>query len=435
MEDIPRRFPSTIPDRALALFSRSVNDYIHMMIQMELEFSHKLDPDRLARSIDLTLDAEPVLGCRWVPHWRGPWWERLDASERRSFWLVNGKDEYEAFKSQEIDPTVGPQIRACLWQSPDRDHVLLKVAHCVADAGGVKDICSDISHIYERLAREPNYQPEPNIRGSRDIWQVLRRIPVYAYPRILLNYLEEIRRVSNAKYGTYSLPVAGDSFGPLEFVHRFIPAERVSYLAEYGKAHGATLNDVILAAYIRTLGLHGDWNGRSRFLVIITVDLRQRYLPSKKATGITNLASNEYLDFGSSTDSSYDAMLQRIVDRTQDRKGSWIGIHSWLVGSPNLMLVPYSWMSRFYRSSVMRAIAKKNVPLDFTNGGPIDPESVTLDHKPTNARLLAPPAHPPLFILGLSGYAGTLSFSAGVYGPQNEVVEGLLDHLIHEFPK
>ena len=125
MKAIPKRFPSTIPDRAVGLM-HSVDDYFDMMIQMELEFPHKLDPDRLAKAIDLTLDAEPVLGCRWVPHWRKPWWERLDTGERRSFWPVNSKSEYEAFKSQKMDTSVGPQIKACLWQSPDRDYLLLQ---------------------------------------------------------------------------------------------------------------------------------------------------------------------------------------------------------------------------------------------------------------------------------------------------------------------
>jgi NRPS condensation-like uncharacterized protein len=169
--------------------------------------------------------------------------------------------------------------------------------------------------------------------------------------------------------------------------------------------------------------------------VIITVDLRQRYLPGKRAKGITNLASNEYLDFGSTMDRDFDATLQRVIDRTQRRKASWIGVHSWLTGLPYLLLVPHGWMSRAYRSLIMRAAAKNNVPLDFTNGGSIDPECVTLDHKPTSARLLAPSAYPPHLIVGLSGYAGTLTFSAGTYSSQKEVVDGFFDRLIYELPK
>jgi NRPS condensation-like uncharacterized protein len=257
MKAIPKRFPSTIPDRAVGLM-HSVDDYFDMMIQMELEFPHKLDPDRLAKAIDLTLDAEPVLGCRWVPHWRKPWWERLDTGERRSFWPVNSKSEYEAFKSQKMDTSVGPQIKACLWQSPDRDHLLLKIAHGVADAAGVKDICSEIACIYDKLASDPGYRPEPNMGGSRGIWQVLRHIPLYAYPRIFLNYWQETRCISNAKDGTYGLPVAGDPHGSLEFAYRFLSADAVSHLIGYGKARGATLNDVLLAAFIRALGLRGD---------------------------------------------------------------------------------------------------------------------------------------------------------------------------------
>lgn len=116
MSGIPKRMPSAIMDRVEAIL-RSIVD---MMIQLELEFPQKLDIDRLSRAVDLVLDAEPVLGCRWVPHWLRPRWERLNRSERRSLLLVNSQEEYEKFKSESIDPNVGPQIKACLWQSPWR---------------------------------------------------------------------------------------------------------------------------------------------------------------------------------------------------------------------------------------------------------------------------------------------------------------------------
>jgi len=59
---IPDRIPSNRSDNLIGAFDQLGE----MMIQMQLEFNHVLDADRLARAMDLTLDAEPVLGCRYV---------------------------------------------------------------------------------------------------------------------------------------------------------------------------------------------------------------------------------------------------------------------------------------------------------------------------------------------------------------------------------
>jgi len=280
---MPKRIPSTIPNKAITV-DRDFG-WANWAIQLELEFLRRLDVERLARSMDLILDAEPVLGCRWISHWRKPLWERLEKSERQAFELVYGQDEYEKFKSESIDSRIGPQLKACLWQSADRDCLLIKVCHDVADAGAVKEIAGAVSSIYCRLAQEPNYQPEPNIEGLRDIWQVMRHIPWHAYPGNYLEYWRQNWSVWRVGHSTYRLPLAHSQGETLGFAHRFFPADQVAYLIEYGRTHSATLNDVVMAAFIRALGLRGGCDGRSRLMASMTVDLRQRYLSSKRGEG------------------------------------------------------------------------------------------------------------------------------------------------------
>jgi NRPS condensation-like uncharacterized protein len=429
IQDIPKRIPSAISDQLVAHLSFAID----LMIQLELEFNNKLDVERLSKAIDIALDAEPVLGCRWVPHWRKPGWERLDRSERHSFWLVDSQDKYEAFKGKSIDSHIGPQIRACLWQSSNDDHLVLKVSHIVADAGGVKEIAGTISTIYAQLVHDPNCLPEPNLRGSRGIWQVLRYIPWRAYPGIYLDFLRETQHLVRAPHGTYTLPIADGPREPLTFVSRFLTANRVSYLVDYGRVHNATLNDVMLAAYVRASALRGDWDGRSRLMVATSVDLRQRYLPTKKAEAICNLSAVEYPDLDTDVGHNFAATVERVCAVMRRRKAGWMGVEGWL-GQLPLTMLPYSWRARFYRKVAQRSIDRNNLIPAFTNMGPIDPESVTFDCEPSNARLLPPPAYPPGFESGLSGYADTLTISAGVYPTQKDVVEHFLDAVVAELP-
>ena len=181
------RLPSVLTDR--------VTSYVaclwDLMIQLELEFAGKLDVERLAKALELTLEAEPVLGCRFVEHWRRPYWERCAQSAREVFALARSEEEYEAFKIASLDAGTGPQLKACLWPSSAGSRLLLKVGHEVADAGGVKDVASTVSRLYARLADNPEYRPEPDLKGSRGLWQVMRHVPRRAYPRIYLNFLRE----------------------------------------------------------------------------------------------------------------------------------------------------------------------------------------------------------------------------------------------------
>jgi len=429
MKEIPKRLPSAIMDRVEAMLLSIVD----MMIQLELEFPQKLDIDRLSRAIDLVLDAEPVLGCRWVPHWRKPRWERLDRNERQSFLSVNSQDAYERFKSESINLNVGPQIKACLWQSPDRDRLLLKVSHIPADAAAVKDIAGAISSIYTELAHDPKYQPEANLKGSRDIWQVLRYIPWQAYPKIYLNFLRETRMIGKARRGAYMLPFEDRARENLGFAYRFLPADRVAHLVDYGRSRDATLNDVMLAAYARALVLRGDLGGRSRIMVMNTVDLRQWYLPTKRAEGICTLSAGEYLNLGTDVGHDFAATLQRVCTITKRRKANWIGL-SQLVGALPFYSMPQSLLEGSFRKATQRLIDKHNLIPGFTNMGQIDRDRVTFDEAPSTARLLTPPTYPPHFAAGISGYAGTLTITAGVYRSQRNVVEQFLDAMVAELP-
>ncbi len=59
------------------------------MLQLEMEFEGGLDVKRLAKAVDLTLDAEPVLGCRFADNRYKACFERLEPGRRSAFRLTN----------------------------------------------------------------------------------------------------------------------------------------------------------------------------------------------------------------------------------------------------------------------------------------------------------------------------------------------------------
>ena len=408
MDTVPKRIPTTYLDRAIGFISFLID----LMIQLELKFAEALDIERLRKAVYLTLDAEPILGYRLVSHWHRPYFQRINRDSITAFYITEDFAEFNAFKRELIDPNQGPQLKVYLYHSSNEDRLLIKVTHNVTDVGGLNKITSIISSIYSRLKDEPDYKPVPNLTASRGSWQVIKRLKWYAYPRVYFNYLQGLL-VQMPRQGTHTLHFEKGSLIPLEFVHKLIPEERVASLKEYGGAHNAMLNDLMIAAIIRALVMEEKWDGQSHLRLNTSVDLRRWYLSNEQGETIANLSTMEVLSLKNDLGDSFLATLERVVTFMQKRKSSWIGMND-LIGSLPIMLLPDKWVSNLYQRMVQRAINKNNIAPGLTNMGEIAVDAITFDSPPDSAWLFAPPYYPPYFLIGLSGYDGTLSLSSVV---------------------
>jgi NRPS condensation-like uncharacterized protein len=429
MNNIARRLPAQLLDRAIDCCSIWANE----MIQLELDYPRHLDAERLREAFHLTLDAEPILCCRWVPQLRRPYWERIEKRSRDTFLLTSDKIEYEKFLNRSIDPTTGPQIEVCLWRCSDRDRLLLKVSHYVADAAGVKDIAARMSVIYSRLFSEPHYRPEANIHGSRSCWQVIRRVPWYLYPRLYLEYRRRSRDV--LPLVCHKLAIQEGPHTPLVFLHRLISEDRVARLSNYRVTSNATINDIMLTALLRAQAALGNWDGQTQLTMDSTVDLR-RYLAEGSAGAVANLsvAVPFFPNLGTNLGKDFASTLERIASITRERKANWLGVPE-LIGWYHLLVPRTHWMAtELCLMAYQRHIQNEAMRTNFINFGLISEDGVKFDSKPVNAWILTPPLYPPGFSIGVSGYAGSLTMSTGVYPSQEHIAELLFDKILVEIP-
>jgi NRPS condensation-like uncharacterized protein len=424
-----KQIKATVTDR-IGYSLRHVSDPV---IHMELVFRGKPDEARLARAFDLLLDAEPVLGCRFVVKWGRPCWQRLPVESRSCFTTVRSAEEYEACRSASLDAREGPQVRVFLLKDKAGHRLLVKVSHVASDAGGVKEIVASASRIYRSLKENEDFAPEPNDRGSRSILQVMRRVPWNAYPGIVLRH---VRRAYGNFFpsGTHTIPVEKTGHGRIVYSTRTIDAARAAGLADYARRRGATLNDMVVTAFFRTLAGSG-WDGRKALRLATTVDLR-RYLPGNRGAGICNLSAIEIISPGNDGVRDFESTLARVSSITGDLKARWIGLGDYASLVPTAGLLPFRWMDAFMGGLVLTGAMKQNLVVAFTNMGPIEPGDVTFDRRPEQAMLLVPPSNPGRFITGLSGYAGTLSLSAGVVpSTMRDIAPGqFFDRLLDQLP-
>ena len=427
---LPQKLPAVLFDGILLGYHQSGLGIF--IIQIELDFDCRLDVHRLRRAFEIVLDAEPILGCRIVPDPRRPFWVRLSPGERGNFFVARDETFYAEFLMAPLDPCVEPQIKACLWQKTGGDRLLIKFSHVAGDTGAAKEATARIAAIYRALADDPACHPEPNLAGCRDFSQVLHHVPWYAYPRIVMNFLRQTWK-SAVPPRSLCLTFPPGPRTPAVYIMRALSPERTRELAYYGRARGATLNDMIVAALYRALASVEGWDGRKRLRMQTTIDLRRWYIDGGKAAGICNLSLYEYPHLGRRLGDTFDETLALVSRATSHRKKDWPGLTDICLG-PLLKLMSHDRMLRTMLRASRRFLEEGNTMPALTNLGPIDRAAVTFDRPPVRAHALPPIVFPPLIGLGISGYDGGLTLSAGLPASAASRAEAVLDALLFELP-
>jgi len=430
MDTIPGRFPAAAIDKIIS--SGQDIGIADFMLQMELSFKHNLDGQRLAGALNLMLDAQPVLGCRLVTEKGKVYWERLTRPWPDIFFFTRDQAECDNFRDRPLDSGRGPQINACVLRAAGGDRLLLKVAHQACDSAGLNDIAAQLSHIYAQLGDNSDYRPQPNIHGARHCGQIMRHLPWYIYPALFFDFLRTTLSNQIPKK-SHALQVPEGPRLPFTFIIRHLSPAHVAHLAAYGQQHRATINDLMIAAFFRTLVKKEAWDGHAALRIQTTVDLRRWYIPSGKAEAVCNLSTYEHINLGTDLGADFAATLSRVSSITKRKKTARIGL-SELCTVPVAGLLPYNLLVKACDGLLHKRISSRNYPSGLTNLGLIQPETVYFDGHPVEGWILPPVVYPPVLYLGFSGYGTSLTLSAGVPLAAKECIEQFFAQMLQELP-
>ncbi len=435
-------------DRSFCVMSRVMENSIHhtalldrmlaawqevgwgeMVIHLECLFDVHLDAERLAKAVELTLLAEPLLGSRFVEDGKRAWFEALAPEEWRPLLVTESAEEYRAFVSAPFRHKEEQGLSAALLRQAGGDCLMFRVSHLVADAAATREAVAEVAFIYRRLKQYPEWRPERSGGGRRGLAQLTRRLTWGDRLAILRNHLRAgwrhlggVRRVD--------LPKADPL--PLGWVIRHVPANRVATIVAWGKQRSATINDLFVAAFMRSIagndrsGLGGSHRLRT------TVDLR-RYLPDKAAGGVCNFSAFELIDAGSEPFASYPDAVARVVAYTSQAKKNFVGLSDF-PSIPLLKRFTFRGLLAIFRRMGAAHGRRRTFPNTLTNMGQIAPHVVDFSVAPKAAYLLAPPIYPPAFGGGLSGFGGSITLSFGVPAQVKGEVERVVDMAIAELP-
>lgn len=302
MSPAPAAAPARLPAAPVA------RDIMHLVISV----GGRLDAELLHKAVRLTLDAEPVLGSRFVNHWLHPSWRRReDLDELPYFEIRETKNPEDELREALAGHLTSLPFQVLLVRE-ESDQVCIKLEHRLGDGAALTQVGYLLADIYTRLRNDPRYRPVPRVD-----WQPsIRPVSSLFSPRQRIDLLRAAFRMFRrlGPTGHWILPPFEGAVSPKDFVIRRLDPERVRRVGAFAYQRRATAYQVLLAAFFLALCDLVPHSGDRPLRMLCPVDLR-RYLGAAANPPICNLTGFAPLTLSPSPAPTLDDALGQIRDQ------------------------------------------------------------------------------------------------------------------------
>jgi len=425
---IPSRFRVTAGDQIIYL-SRFANDIV---IRAVVTLGGRVDELYLRRALRLSLDAAPIAGCRYVEGWWRPHFRRLGAVDEAALLQVipaYGPGDPEAslarYLLEPFEPFEGPMIRAALIRGQRDagrcDMLCVKAHHLFGDGAGMVEYLYLLAELYAALERDPDHAPVPNVNGDRSLRQVLRH---FSRRALLQGQGGAPPFFSDPRWALDLSPATG---GPPALLVRTLPPGRLASIHAYARAQGATVNDVLLAAWYRAVYRLVQPPPGTPLATPTHIDLR-RHLPGRRAGAIANLSQMTATCIGA----ELGATLADTVALVHAEMARIKAAPPAIALAVMLKAMPYRWQQKLLDTVVAR-MAEADHPMFaatlFNNVGALDPARLRFGAPVLNAYLTAcvPVGSALQVVVGACGERLNVNALIREIGNNRQVLETLLD--------
>jgi len=371
----------------------------------------------------LSLEAIPVIRCIF------------DSSSGRPFWKdmgFTGDDIVRVFPCEAddtgqsmsllvstIDITQEPQLRINLIRGKENgDTLCLIINHMVCDGSGFKEYIYLLCKLYTELENDAGYEPDLKFY-PRSAGQLFKGIGTAEKLGILFSKYD----LSRQKHKT-SMNLAGDAGSPF-IVTRRIGKDELSSIKEYAKSTGASVNDMLMAAYIRLLSRR---SGNERIVIPCPVDLR-KYITKNQKHGICNLTSNYFCDVTVGRDELFLDTLAKVSFQMKLQKDSSKCLKSVMMLEFVFRILPSRFLQRNFGKYFTIPV------VSYTNLGVVDKQLLRFGNNGvTEVYLTGAIKYVPYFQIAVSTYDDCSTLTCNLHGTPGDRawIEGFLEELAKE---
>ena len=391
------------------------------LIRCLVQFNGHLNESTLKRAIDLSIAEFPLIACCFD--------EKSHCWRKRGFTAdsivhsieVRGEDGAAAKKLllSSIDRTCEPQLKIFLAREDKFDTLCVIINHMVSDGGGFKEVLYLLADLYSKCEKDADYHVKPQPFGKRNLNQLLQNLGLKKKLSILFSKTQ-----SQKPDPAMILPINGDPSSPILVIRR-IEKEQFSQIRSFAKSSRASVNDMLLAAYIRAL--HRA-TGCTDITVPCPVDLR-KYKREGQMCGICNLTANYSCHVDVTSDEPFGDTLKKVSGQMRVQKESDICLKGPMLYHMMFHILPFGTVRKlFYKISPVPVTS-------YTNLGMISNEEFRFgDLAVEDAFISTAVKHVPYFQLSISTYGGRCTLTSSLYGTEKDqkTVEDFLRQVENE---
>lgn len=402
-------------------------DFNDRMIHVALDYDFKIDINALKTVTVCFFEKVPVLHSSFKSSPINPYWTENDYTVEDIITVIDETDDVEKAKSdflmQYLPPDSKLQMKIAVINKDEKSSLCFIINHMCMDGGDLKYFLASFCKGYSEYL-EKAISPLDVRSGSRSFEEVyadMSPTDKQAAKRLYKN-------VSNKD--KHRFPFTPDSKDDKSFyVKRKIDAERFEKIHHAGKKLGATVNDVIVAAFLHSLYEITDYGDDEEIVVSCAIDLR-RHISDMSGKGYTNhTAFMPVSSKGKGRDIKETIEFAKISAQN-NKDDKFLGLY----GLPLLKLA-YTIMPYAASEEIIK-IGYSNPLIAMSNVGIFDPKSLSLcGYEPVDVFLTGAVKYKPYALLTAITYKGVLTLSVCERGndADKKIINNLFDHMEKHF--
>lgn len=400
-----QRLKAELWDKMHYLF-RDFND---RMVHVELHYDFEINLDALKTVLVCFFEKAPVFHSAFTDNHVRPYWAvknyRIDdvvECERVSEDELDGK--INDFLVQCLPPEGGLQMKVKVFYYSGKTALCIVENHMCMDGG-------DFKYFLKALCRNYNDYIEKGI-SPLDL-----RCGTRAYESVYKDLSSADQRAAKNLYKNicskdkHSFPLTESRAGDTSFIaRRKIDAEKFTLIRSEGKKRGATVNDMITAAYFYSLYELAGYGENESVTISCAIDLR-RHMKSTDGTGVTNQTSWMQCRVPERGRDIFETLQYVVRSSNKFKADKFMGLY----GLP-LLSLGYKIMPHAASEEIIK-IGYSNPLLAMSNIGILEVDKLALEgHEPVDGFMSGAVKYKPFVLLSATTMRNVLTLSMCVRG-------------------
>lgn len=415
-----RRLNAELWDKMHYLF-RDFND---RMVHVELRYDFEIDIEALKTVLLCFFEKAPVLHASFTDNHVRPYWTVNDYTidDVLTVETVNAEEldvKTNEFLTQCIPPEAKVQMKAAVFNCGGGSVLCIVENHMCMDGGDFKyflnALCKNYNDYISGIA-----SPIDLKTGTRSYESVYEDFSP-AEKHMAKNLFRNI----NAK-DDHAFPLTPDNIRDRSFIaRRTLPAEMFDPIKATGKAHGATINDMLTAAYFHSVYELAGFDKNESVSISCAIDLR-RHIKDSSDTGVTNHTAWMQCRVPRCGKDVFETLQFTIESVNKFKSDRFIGLHGLPLLSLGYKILPHA------ASEEIVKIGYSNPLMAMSNIGVLDVKKLSLaGHEPVDGFMSGAVKYKPYALLSVTTLRKEITFSMCVRGngEDQKTVERFFDLL------